>query len=148
VRGGSAHPVLAFPRVLAVSPDGGRLYQTIRWLNGALVIDLAKGKVVDRVALGEPVFAPEGKDAHGVAASRDGRLLWLTTQTAGTATVVEAAEGHAVVAQIPVGTDPDWVSLTPDERIAVGSNTPLTTVPVGSAPKRLAVGVVRVGDTR
>ena len=152
-------PLLAFPRVLAVTPDGRRLYQTIRWLNGALVIDLAQGKVVDRVALGEPHFATEGKDAHGLAVAPDGRELWLTTQTTNTVTVIDTGT-HEVLARFAVGRDPNWVGFTPDGRLAVVSNTGsgdasvvhvrerrvVATVSVGSSPKRLAVGIVRVRD--
>ena len=92
-------PVLAFPRVLAVTNDGRRLYQTIRWLNGALVLDTAKNQVVDRIALGEPKFAVEGKDAHGLAVTPDGKELWLTTQTNDLVTVL-SVDGHKVLTRL------------------------------------------------
>lgn len=151
--------LMAFPRVLAVAPGGGRLYQTIRWLNGVLVLDPGEKKVVDRIALGEPVFATDGKDAHGVAVTPDGHELWLTTQTTDSVTAFDTAD-HRVLARIQVGRDPNWVAFTPDGRLAVISNTgsadvsvvdvarheAVATVKVGPSPKRLAVGLVDIGS--
>lgn len=137
-------PVLAWPRVLAITPDGGRIYQTIRWLNGALVIDAVKREVIDRIALGEPDFAKEGKE------------LWLTTQTTGEVTYI-AIENNKPLGKIQVGHDPNWVEFTPDDKLAAVSNTASATVclidvaqhklvaevQVGKSPKRLAVGLVQ-----
>lgn len=148
-------PLLAFPRVLTITPDNRTLYQTIRWLNGALVIDLAKNAVVDRIALGEPIYAVEGKDAHGLAVTPDGSHLWLTTQTTNTVTILDT-KTHKVTGRIDAGKDPNWIGFTPDGKRAVVSNTAsgdvsvidaadykvITTIPVGPSPKRLAVGNV------
>jgi len=145
-------PIFAQPRVPAITPAGDRIYQTIRWLNGALVVDPAKGMVVDRIALGEPRFAVEGKDAHGVAVTPDGTELWIATQTTDSVSVVDARD-HQVRGQLPVGRDPNWIEITADGATAVISNTGgnsvtlidvrgrrvLETVPVGPGPKRLAV---------
>ncbi len=147
--------LLAFPRVLAVTDDGKRVYQTIRWLNGALVIDPELTSVVDRIALGEPIFAAEGKDAHGLAITPDGRQLWLTTQTTNDVTVIATAD-HRIVGRIFVGKNPNWISFTPDGKLAAISNTDsndvsivdvsqrkvVATVKVGLSPNRVAVGAV------
>lgn len=148
----------AFPRVLAMTPDGKRAYQTIRWLNGALVVNTHDLMVVvDRIALGEPDFAPDGKDAHGLAITPDGQQLWLTTQTTNTVTVINTGD-HSIIGTVPVGDNPNWVEFTPDGAMAVISNTGsndvsvvdvgtrrvVATVSVGSSPKRLAVGAVVV----
>ena len=146
----------AWPRVLAVAPDGSRVYQTIRWLNGALVIDPQEHEVVDRIALGEPHFAAQGKDAHGLAITPDGRELWLTTQSTNDVTVFDA-KNHRVLGRIQVGADPNWVEFSPDGKLAVVSNTAsnsvsivdvatrkvTSTVAVGASPKRLAVASVQ-----
>lgn len=109
------------------------------------------------MALGEPAFAAEGKDAHGVAITPDGKELWLTTQTTNTVSVISTKD-HKVLATIGVGKNPNWVSITPDANIAVVSNTDsndvsiinvkdrkvIHTVPVGKSPKRLAVGMVHL----
>jgi YVTN family beta-propeller protein len=143
--------------VLAQTKDGRKIYQTIRWLNGALVIDPEKKKVVDRIALGEPKFAADGKDAHGIAVTPDGQELWIATQTTDDATILSTAD-HRVLGKVQVGRDPNWLEFTPDGKLAVVSNTgtgdvsivdvaarrTVKTVKVGKAPKRLTVGMVEV----
>ncbi|MPN16638.1 hypothetical protein SDC9_163983 [bioreactor metagenome] len=150
-----ATPLFTWPRVLAQTTDGKKIYQTIRWLNGALVIDPEKKQVVDRIALGESKFASEGKDAHGIAVTPDGRELWIATQTTDDATVLSTAD-HRVLGKVQVGRDPNWLEFTPDGKLAVLSNTGsgdvsivdvamrkvIRTVKVGKAPKRLTVGLV------
>jgi YVTN family beta-propeller protein len=58
-----------------------------------------------------------------------------------------------LVASVPVGTDPDWVTFTPDGRFAYVANAvansvtavdmrtyqPVATIPVGEGPKRNTV---------
>lgn len=146
-------PVFAYPRVLAVAGSGDVAFLTIRWLNGALAIDLGGKGPVDRIALGEPRFAPEGKDAHGIALTPDKRVLLLTTQMTDRLTFIDAGTME-VLGDVEVGRNPNWVEVTPDGRAAVVSTTDddsvsivdvatrrvITTVAVGKNPKRLAVG--------
>lgn len=147
----------AWPRVLAQNKDGSRVYQTIRWLNGALVIDPEKNQVVDRIALGEPFFASDGKDAHGIAVTPDGKELWIATQTTDDTTILSTNDHHRL-GKVNVGRDPNWLEFTPDGKFAVVSNTgsgdvtiidvaarrAIHTVKVGKSPKRLIVGTVRI----
>lgn len=146
-------PVYAWPRVLTVTNDGATAFLTIRWLNGALAVGLNGGGPRGRVALGEPRFAAEGKDAHGIALTPDGSELLITTQVTGTLTFVDPTSLERR-AEVGVGRDPNWVALTSDGRFAVVSNTGdnsvsivdrharhvTTTTAVGRQPKRLAVG--------
>ena len=150
-------PLFGWPRVLAVSPDGTTAYQTMRWLNGVLIVDLQQHKVVDRISFETPTFAPEGKDAHGPALTPDGHELWLTTQTSDDVAVIRTSD-RKLLQRIPVGDDPNWIAFSPDGGLAVVSNTGsnsvsiinvgqrsvTATLPVGKAPKRLAVGLVSV----
>ena len=149
-------PLFAWPRVLIGGADKKTAYQTIRWLNGVLVIDLESRNVVDRIALGEPDFAVDGKDAHGLAVTPDGRELWLTTQTTNDVSIIGIDSGK-VEEKIVVGKNPNWIAFSPDGALAVVSNTDddtvsilhvgqryvVATVGVGDSPKRLAVGYVR-----
>ena len=134
----------AFPRVLAITPDEKKVYQTIRWLNGALVVDPAKKTVVDRIALGEPMFAVEGKDAHGLAITADGSELWITTQTTNSVTILDV-ESHEVLGRIRVGKNPNWIGFTPDGKLAVVSNTSSQSVTIINVAARAVVGTVEVG---
>lgn len=158
----SVVPVFAWPRVLAVTEDGTNAFLTIRWLNGALVVGLDGAGPRDRIALGEPRFAAEGKDAHGIALTPAGDELLLTTQLTGQLTFIDA-HSLAVRDEVHVGNDPNWVEVTSDGRFAVVSNTAdnavaivdnsdrrvLSTVRVGRQPKRLVVGAcaARIGGS-
>ena len=155
----SVVPVFAWPRVLAVTQDGTTAFLTIRWLNGALVVGLDGAGPRDRIALGEPRFAAEGKDAHGISLTPSGDELLLTTQITGQLTFADA-RSLAVRGEVHVGNDPNWVEVTSDGRFAVVSNTAdntiaivdiparrvTTTVPVGRAPKRLSLGACVTGS--
>jgi YVTN family beta-propeller protein len=155
----SVVPVFAWPRVLAVTEDGTTAFLTIRWLNGALVVGLDGAGPRDRIALGEPRFAAEGKDAHGIALTPAGDELLLTTQITGQLTFVDP-RSLAVRGEVHVGNDPNWVEVTSDGRFAVVSNTAdntiaivdiaarrvTTTAPVGRAPKRLSLGACVTGS--
>lgn len=146
-------PVFGFPRVLVVDATGETAFLTIRWLNGALLVDLKGRGPRERIALGEPRFALEGKDAHGVALTPDGRTLLLTTQMTGEMTFADPVS-LAVRARLTVGRNPNWVEVTRDGRYAVVSNTDddtaavvdvgamkvVKTTRVGRQPKRLVVG--------
>src|SRR3989441_12710762 len=106
----------------------------------------------NRISLGESKFAVEGKEAHGLAVTPDGRQLWITTQITDDVTIVGTED------QKVVGRDPNWIGFTPDGRLVVVSNTGsndviiidvaqrkvVATTKVGASPKRLAVGVVVV----
>lgn len=152
-----------YPRVLAATRTGDVAFLTVRWLNGALVVDLSGKGPRDRIALGEVRFAKEGKDAHGIALAPDERTLLITTQMTDRLTFVDTTTLE-VRGGVTVGRNPNWVEVTPDGRLAVVSNTDddslsivditerrvLGTVRVGKGPKRLAVGpcAKEMGDTR
>ncbi len=146
-------PVFGFPRVLAATSNGDTAFLTIRWLNGALVVDLLGNGPRERIALGEPQFAPEGKDAHGIALTNDGRTVLITTQMTDELTFVDA-KSLAVLDRVHVGRNPNWAGVTADGRYAVVSTTDddsasivelatrkvIAVAHVGHQPKRLAVG--------
>ena len=136
--------LLAWPRVLAQTLDGKKVYQTIRWLNGALVIDPVQKKVIDRIALGEPKFAVEGMDAHGLGVTPNGKELWIATQTTGEITILSTSD-HSILERVSVGRSPNWVEFTPDGALAVVSNTGSDDVSIVDVAKRKVVHTVRSG---
>lgn len=151
-------PVWTWPRVPAVTPDGKTLFQTIRWMNGALVVNLDKAEVVNRIVLPEPKgFPKEGMVAHGLRVTPDGQELWLTTQLNDQITIINPTTLEPI-ATLEAGRSPNWIEFTPDSKTAVVSNTSsndvslidvkrrshIKRVPVVKAPKRLAVGFVTV----
>jgi YVTN family beta-propeller protein len=137
-------PVFAFPRVLSLTPDGHTAFLTIRWLNGALVVDLDGKGPRERVALGEPTFATEGKDAHGVAVTHDGKLLILTTQMTDDVTFIDA-QSLAVLGRVKVGKNPNWVDITADDHFAAVSTTDDDSVSILDISARKVVAIAHVG---
>lgn len=137
-------PVFGFPRVFALTPAGDTAFLTIRWLNGALVVDLLGHGPRERVALGEPRFAPEGKDAHGVALTPDGETILITTQMTDELTFVDSAT-LVVHGRVRVGRNPNWVALTADGRYAVVSTTDDDSASIVGVSTRKVVAVAHVG---
>lgn len=139
-------PVFATPRVPASSSDGLKIYQTIRWLNGMLVIDVEAGRVTGRIALSHERFAPEGKDAHGVGVDPRQGDVWLTSQTWNTVTVINPATGDEK-STISVGKDPNWIEFTEDGSIAAVSNTGDGTLSIIDVASKRVVGTVEIGKS-
>lgn len=94
-----------------------------------------------------------GAPAHGIGVSPDGRTVWSTSRINSHVYVYSVYPGLKLLASIPVGTDPDWVTFTPDNRFAyvayaITSNVtaidmqsyePVATITVGDMPKRNTV---------
>ena len=103
----------------------------------------------DNSALGRYNGAP----AHGIGVSPDRRTVWSTSRMNSHVYVYSAYPELELLASIPVGTDPDWITFTPDNRFAYVANAvsnnvtaidmetyqPVATIPVGEGPKRNTV---------
>lgn len=57
------------------------------------------------------------RGVHGLAVSRDGSKVYVASDKTGNFQIVDARRG-TVVAQIPIGSDPNQMTLTRDERFA------------------------------
>lgn len=147
-------PVFGYPRVMVASPDGKFAYLTQRWLNGMVKVDLEQNKIVGWTQLPPAAgFDNEGKVAHGLAVSPDGKLVYLSSQLANNVSVIDVQKNR-VVKTFKVGKNPNWIELTEDGKYAVVSNTSsndttlvdlkknkaIGTIPAGKSPKRLAIG--------
>jgi len=97
-------------------------------------------------------FDNEGKAAHGLCVSSDGKTVYLTSQFTDDVTAIDVATDR-ILKNITVGKNPNWIELTPDGKYAVVSNTSsndvsiidienwklTAAIPVGKNPKRLWV---------
>jgi YVTN family beta-propeller protein/autotransporter-associated beta strand protein len=137
-------PVGIVPQLLAVTPDGTRVYVPNQGSDTVSVINTATNTVVATIAAGsQPVTA-------GV--TPDGARVYVTNINANMVSVINTAT-NTVVATINVGSGPTGVTVTPDGTRAyvtnAGSNTVsvintatnavVATVPVGSLPQLVAV---------
>jgi YVTN family beta-propeller protein len=156
------------PMAISVKPDGStdKVYIQVSGHHGFVVFDWETRREVARITLPE---VPEdqrylgeansvlgrynGAPAHGLGVSPDGRTVWSTSRMNSHVYVYSVYPELNLLASIKVGTDPDWITFTPDNRFAYVANAvtndvtaidmrtyqPVATIAVGEAPKRNAV---------
>jgi YVTN family beta-propeller protein len=156
------------PMSISAKPDGStdKIYIQVTGHHGFVVFDWDSRREVARITLpdvpedqrylGEANSALgryNGAPAHGLGVSPDGRTVWSTSRMNSHVYVYSAYPALELLASIPVGTDPDWVTFTPDNRFAYVANAvsnnvtaidmrtyqPVATIPVGEGPKRNTV---------
>ena len=144
-------------------PDGSvdKLFIQVSGHHGFVVFDWDTRQEVDRITL--PDVPPEdrydshynGAPAHGIGVAPNGETLWSTSRMNSYVYVYSIPELE-LVAGIPTGTDPDWITFTPDSRLAYVANAvsdtvsvidmatyeEVTQIPVGKSPKRN--GIIRL----
>ena len=149
------------PRPIVASDDGARLYADIDGFLGLLVIDTAARKVIERVKF--PLVGDEEQTsfsrAHGVWITPDQKEVWSASVNHGVVYAYDrTVEPLKLLARIPVGAAPYWVSFSPDGRrgyislsegdaiavIDVAAHKLVKTIqlPKGSGPKTTQAAVV------
>src|ERR1043166_842995 len=146
------------PRPVAIEAGPGgtprRLFVQLSNLHGFAVIDYAARKVVNKITLPE---APPGAEplipqtfSHGMAIAPDGKSLWVTSMLSNSVSLYSLPE-LKLMATIPVGRGPDWMTFLPDGSRCYVSNAgadsvsvidtrahkELAKIPVGKVPKRI-----------
>jgi YVTN family beta-propeller protein len=154
------------PVAISAKPDGStdRLFIQVSGHHGFVVLDWDTRAEVARITL--PDVPPEerydstynGAPAHGIGVAPDGKTVWSTSRM-NSYVYVYSLPDLELLAGVPVGTDPDWVTFTPDSKFAyvanaesntvsvidVGGLEEVTQIPVGEAPKRNGVLVLPGG---
>jgi YVTN family beta-propeller protein len=138
-----------------------KLFVQVSGHHGFVVIDWDTRKEVARIT--QPDVPPEqrydstynGAPAHGIGVSPDGKTLWSTSRMNYHVYVYSLPELD-LLGGVRVGTDPDWITFTPDSKLAYVANAvsgtvsvidmatlrEVTQIPVGKGPKRN--GVIRL----
>ena len=106
-------PVGIVPGLLAVSPDGTRVYVPNQGSDTVSVINTASNTVVATI--------PAGSQPVGAGVSPDGARVYVTNTNANTVSVINSAT-NTVITTIPVGTAPTGVAVTPDGTRAYVTN--------------------------
>lgn len=154
------------PVAISAKPDGSTdtLFIQVSGHHGFVVFDWDTREEVARITL--PDVPPEqrydstynGAPAHGIGVSPDGRTVWSTSRMNSHVYVYSLPELE-LLGGVPTGTDPDWITFTPDSRFAYVANAvsntvsvidmdtlrEVTQIPVGESPKRN--GIIRLPDT-
>jgi YVTN family beta-propeller protein len=152
------------PVTMSTKADGStdKLYIQVSGHHGFVVLDWDSQAEVARVTL--PDVPPEEREpgtyndapAHGIGISPDGETVWSTSRMNSYVYVYSAYPDLDLLASVPVGTDPDWVTFTPDGRLAYVANAisndvsvidtssfeEVARIPVGQSPKRNTVIVL------
>ncbi|MGA9190006.1 MAG: PKD domain-containing protein [Methanosarcina sp.] len=145
-------PVGNYPRGVAVTPDGKKVYVTNYY--NIFIIDATKNKVTATI--------PVGNYPSGVAVSPDGKRVYMPHSDMGnssnnTILIIDTATNE-VTATIPVGISPTGVAIAPDGSkvyvansgsypsyegtvsvIDTATNTVIATIPVGNYPHEVAI---------
>ena len=151
------------PVTFNTKPDGStdKLFIQVSGHHGFVVFDWDTRKEVARIT--QPDVPPEerydstynGAPAHGIGVSPDGETLWSTSRM-NSHVYVYSLPDLELVAGVRTGTDPDWITFTPDNKLAYVANAvsntvsvidmetyeEVTQITVGEAPKRN--GIIRL----
>ena len=152
------------PMTISAKPDGStdKLFVQVSGHHGFVVLDFDTRMEVARIT--QPDVPPEqrydstynGAPAHGIGVAPDGKTLWSTSRMNSHVYVYSLPELE-LLGGIPTGTDPDWITFTPDSTRAYVANAvsgtvsvidmqtlrEVTQIPVGKSPKRN--GIIRLG---
>jgi len=129
------------PRSTAFLPDGSRAYVSSE--NGAslAVIDAMKHEVLDTIKLeGGPMVG-----MMDVAASTDGKYIFVTTGRGKNVVMIETATNKPV-ASIEVGERPWGIAVSPDGGTVFTANGPSNDVSIVDVASRSVKAKVMVGD--
>lgn len=130
--------------------------------HGFAIVDFAARKEVKRVTLPDPpgqkkeLQGIQGAPAHGLAITRDQKVLWVTSKYYGYVAAYSLPDCK-LLKVVPVGSHPEWLTIPPDGKdlyVAVAGDDAVTVVdiatmkvvkkiPVGAVPKRNTSGVLR-----
>ncbi len=103
-------PRAGMPQDVKLSPDGKVFYVADMDANGVYMIDGDAFKVLG--------FIPTGKGAHGLYASRDSRVLYVSNRGEGTISLIGFADRRVVEKwAIPGGGSPDMGGVSADGKV-------------------------------
>jgi YVTN family beta-propeller protein len=93
------------PYVIAISPDGRRLYAGLTG-NTIAVVDTESDAVI--------ASFPTSELPASITVSDDGATLYVAELTRGTLRALSASTGEVTRPEVPVGGAPAWITITPD----------------------------------
>jgi YVTN family beta-propeller protein len=142
-------PFGANVRPIAVSQDESRIYVQLSQYYGFVVADPRTGKILRRIDMPMPSGAkmPDTLPVttnHGLRITADGRYLIANGSMTDLVGIYSLPDVR-LVATVPVGRDPNWVTLTPDGRRVFISNRGSDDVSVIDLASHKEVGRVKVG---
>src|SRR5664280_53392 len=132
-------PVGRRPRGIVFLPDESRAYVTNENDATLSVIDTARLAVAQTISVGARL------KPMGMAMSRDGAKLYVTTGRGKKVVVLETATGN-IAASFEVGDRPWGIALSPDEKLLFTANGPSNDVSIVDVATRTMLKKVKVGE--
>jgi len=150
------------PMAFEPNTDGStrRMFVQLTEFNGFAVVDFATRKELMQIELpklgpGKTPVLEGGNASHGLAVTADAKKLVVDSRL-NSAVYVYSLPDLKLLGSVDVGTAPDWVTLTPDSKVAyvanAGSNSvsvvdlialkEVTRIPVGQVPKRNVTAIL------
>jgi YVTN family beta-propeller protein len=138
----AALPVGPTPRGVAVHPSGSFVY--VATADGLVIVNLSSA-IVDPPTM-PLVTTVKVARAHGVAASADGRNVYVTSDDGNAVVVIDALTALPAGAPIGLAAPGCAVSVTPDGRFVYMTNSASDSVSIIDARTRTLVYAVNVGS--
>jgi YVTN family beta-propeller protein len=155
------------PMVFTKNPDGSTkdIIVQLSDVHGLVVVDFATHKEVKRIMLPDvpgqerETDGIQGSPAHGLAITPDGKVVWTTSKYYDYVAAYSLPD-YKLLKVVPVGLHPEWLTIPPDGKnlyvavagkdatVVVDNKTMkvVTTIPVGSVPKRNTSGFLKTSD--
>jgi YVTN family beta-propeller protein len=136
-------------RPIALTADQSRLFVQLSYFHGFLVVDPATGQTIRRVRLplapGQklPDSMPVTAD-HGLRITADGRYLIANGSMANLVALYTLPD-LSLAGTVPVGTDPNWDTLSPDGTRVYVSNRGSDDVSVIDLAAKREIARIKVG---
>jgi YVTN family beta-propeller protein len=137
-------------RPIALTADQKRLYVQLSYLHGFEVVDPGTGQIIRQVDLplapgqARPDSMPVTAD-HGLRITADGRYL-IANGSMSNLVALYSLPDLSLAGTVPVGTDPNWVTLSPDGTRVYVSNRGSNDVSVIDIATKREIARIKVGQ--
>ncbi|HEY2384362.1 MAG TPA: beta-propeller fold lactonase family protein [Terriglobia bacterium] len=141
------------PIVFETDSDGStkRAFVQVSGFHGFVAVDFAGHKEMARIKLPDiPVEERakgtfQGAPSHGMGVTPDGKTLWVTSRM-NRRVYAYSLPDLKLLAEVPVGNDPDWITMTPDGKMVYVANAESNSVSAIDTVARKEVARIPVGE--
>jgi YVTN family beta-propeller protein len=140
------------PMAFSTNPDGSTkwIFVQLSGFNGFAVVDFASRKEINRIKLpdlppGKEQFPVGGNESHGMAVTADGKIVVVNSRLNSSLYAYSIPELQ-LLGSTEVGKSPDWVTLTPDGKLAYVANAASNSVSVVDVKSMKEITRIAVGE--
>jgi YVTN family beta-propeller protein len=140
------------PMAFSTNPDGSTkwIFVQLSGFNGFAVVDFASRKEIKRITLpdlppGKETFPVGGNESHGMAVTADQKIVVVNSRLNSSLYAYSIPELQ-LLGSTEVGKSPDWVTLTPDGKLAYVANAASNSVSVVDVKSMKEITRIAVGE--